>query len=336
MEYDFAMSFGEPTKLDSDFKKPQGIAVPPKKVEEPDDRGVYDYFADIIVGYFGDDEEEGKSILTESPSLSTPPESYLDETLEMLKSVEGEGGFDVMSFKPQGEALKKNEPTDQEIMDDEYIGINTSPPTVDEVQLPDGKVELEFPNVFTGSQVNFESLQVKAIEDGLTGEELAAFLAQTKHESIKFSTTIEQGSDKYFDKYEPSTELGKKLGNTQKGDGKKFKGRGYIQITGRSNYTQVGKALGLDLLNNPELLEIPENAAKASIWWWKNNVRPKVPNKDFSNNYAVSGLVNRGSANKKAYKLAERETYYKQFMGLVPTESPRPKIRPLGIMSREQ
>ena len=88
MEYDFAMSFGEPTKLDSDFKKPQGIAVPPKKVEEPDDRGVYDYFADIIVGYFGDDEEEGKSILTESPSLSTPSESYLDETLEMLKSVD--------------------------------------------------------------------------------------------------------------------------------------------------------------------------------------------------------------------------------------------------------
>jgi len=88
MEYDFAMSFGEPTKLDSDFKKPQGIAVPPKKVEEPDDRGVYDYFSDIIVGYFGDDEEEGKSILTESPSLSTPSESYLDDTLEMLKSVD--------------------------------------------------------------------------------------------------------------------------------------------------------------------------------------------------------------------------------------------------------
>ena len=148
MEYNYALSFGEPTKLDSDFKRPKGIAVPPKKVEKPEDTGMYNYFADIIVGYFGDDEEKGKSILTESPSISTPPESYLDDTLELLKSVGKEDSFDVMSFDPQREALKKNEPTEQEIMADEYIRINTSPPTADEVQPPNGKDPFN-PNSFT-------------------------------------------------------------------------------------------------------------------------------------------------------------------------------------------
>ena len=59
------------------------------------------------------------------------------------------------------------------------------------------------------------------------------------------------------------------LGNTQPGDGKKFKGRGYIQLTGRYNYTNYGKLLGLDLVNNPELALVPENAAKIFVAYFK-------------------------------------------------------------------
>jgi len=66
-----------------------------------------------------------------------------------------------------------------------------------------------------------------------------------------------------------STKIGKSLGNTEKGDGAKFKGRGLIQLTGRANYAAAGKDLGIDLENHPELAETPENAAKTAMWFWK-------------------------------------------------------------------
>lgn len=57
----------------------------------------------------------------------------------------------------------------------------------------------------------------------------------------------------------------KDLGNTVKGDGKKFMGRGFVQITGRRNYTDWGKRLGLDLLKEPQLAERPEIAVQILI-----------------------------------------------------------------------
>lgn len=62
-------------------------------------------------------------------------------------------------------------------------------------------------------------------------------------------------------RYEGRTDLG----NTVKGDGKKFMGRGFVQITGRRNYTDWGKRLGLDLLKEPQLAEQPAIAAKIIV-----------------------------------------------------------------------
>lgn len=66
-------------------------------------------------------------------------------------------------------------------------------------------------------------------------------------------------------------EWGKRnLGNSEKGDGHKFRGRGLTQLTGRSNYARAGKALGIDLVANPDLASDPEIAAKIATWFWQD------------------------------------------------------------------
>lgn len=62
----------------------------------------------------------------------------------------------------------------------------------------------------------------------------------------------------------------KDLGNIVKGDGSRYKGRGYIQLTGRANYTYYGKMLGLDLVNNPDIALMPVNAARILALYFKD------------------------------------------------------------------
>lgn len=74
----------------------------------------------------------------------------------------------------------------------------------------------------------------------------------------------------------------KNLGNTEPGDGWRFIGRGYIQITGRANYVEAAKALGLGgrLLGNPQLLESPELAAQSAGWFWRSRGLNAFADKD--------------------------------------------------------
>jgi predicted chitinase len=132
-----------------------------------------------------------------------------------------------------------------------------------------------------------------AMMSGLRGAELAQFMAQTRHESADFSRMKEIGGAKYFhQRYDPKTapQTAKILGNTQPGDGVKYHGRGFIQITGRDNYRRAGQALGLPLEQHPELAAKPDVAAKIAVWFWNTRVKPNVHN--FNDTAAVTKMIN--------------------------------------------
>jgi putative chitinase len=97
----------------------------------------------------------------------------------------------------------------------------------------------------------------------------AAFLAQVGHESGRLRYVREIGSQQYLDRYDTG-KLAARLGNTPDNDhdGARYCGRGLIQITGRENYLKCGEALGLDLIETPELLETPKYAALSAAWFW--------------------------------------------------------------------
>ena len=98
----------------------------------------------------------------------------------------------------------------------------------------------------------------QAMAAGLTKAQTAYVLATAQHESDQFRTMTEYASGAA---YEGRSDLG----NTQAGDGERYRGRGFVQLTGRANYAEQGRQLGIDLINRPELAEIPEIAAKILI-----------------------------------------------------------------------
>ena len=102
---------------------------------------------------------------------------------------------------------------------------------------------------------------------------LIHFLAQLAHESGNFKYMEEIASGAAY-------EGRKDLGNTQTGDGKRYKGRGPIQLTGRANYRKYGQSLGIDFENNPEIVAIPSVGLLVACKFWSDNDLNVVADRD--------------------------------------------------------
>lgn len=137
-----------------------------------------------------------------------------------------------------------------------------------------------------------------------TVNRVAGFLSQIGVESEEFLYVKELGNNAYLSKYDTGS-LAKRLGNTPEadGDGQKYRGRGLIQVTGHDNYRDCGKALGLDLLNNPELLEQPLYAVESAGWYWDS--RKINAACDADDIVRITKLVNGGTNG-----LDRRKAYY--------------------------
>lgn len=95
-------------------------------------------------------------------------------------------------------------------------------------------------------------------------DRFAHFLAQVCHESGGFKYMEEIASGQAY-------EGRKDLGNVLVGDGKLFKGRGPIQLTGRANYRAFGEALGVDLMNDPQIVAMPSIGLWVACEYWKRH-----------------------------------------------------------------
>lgn len=138
-----------------------------------------------------------------------------------------------------------------------------------------------------------------------TPERLAVFLTNVKHETGNLSDVDEfSGNVSYFDAYEPGTKTGRNLGNTMKGDGYRFRGRGLPQLTGRDNYTRFSTATGINAVKNPDLLLQPRYAVLSSCWFWADRrMNALADAEDFSE------ILRRWTGSATRYYAARRPTY---------------------------
>lgn len=122
-----------------------------------------------------------------------------------------------------------------------------------------------------------------------TPERKAAFLAQIAHESVELKYFEEIASGRNY-------EGRRDLGNTQPGDGVRYKGRGPIQLTGRGNYRAVGQALGIDLENHPDRADDLDVCWRVAGHFW---VSRKL--NDLADNYAFEKITQRVNGGMNGY-----------------------------------
>ena len=131
------------------------------------------------------------------------------------------------------------------------------------------------------------------------------FLAQAAHETDSFRTLEEYGGPAYFIRYEGRRDLG----NTQAGDGIRYRGRGIFQLTGRANYRRFGQLIGIDLEAEPERAKEPETSLRVAFAYWSERAVNAAA--DVDDVERVTRLINGGRNG-----LAERRRYLEKAKGI--------------------
>lgn len=139
-----------------------------------------------------------------------------------------------------------------------------------------------------------------------TPRRIAAFLSQLAHESgeLRWMNEI-WGPTEAQHRYEPPSKLAARLGNTQPGDGKRYRGRGPIQLTGRANYKIAGTALALPLEDNPDLVATPAIGIRVAGWFWNSKDLNALA--DQNNYLGITRRINGGTNG-----LADRVKYWER------------------------
>jgi predicted chitinase len=101
--------------------------------------------------------------------------------------------------------------------------------------------------------------------------------------------------DQPFDLYEKDGPIGKALGNNEPGDGARFRGRGYIGLTGRANYSRMAIRLGVDLVNNPDLAKNPDVASRVVCAYFTDRLARVTDALDRNDLAAIRRVVNGGA-----------------------------------------
>ena len=199
----------------------------------------------------------------------------------------------------------------------------------------DAEVMLEIAPRFSGQKAEAQAVITREVGELLaatlesfdisTRLRIAHFLAQTCHETAGFRTTEEFASGQ---EYEGSI----KLGNTKPGDGRRYKGRGLLQLTGRTNYRQFGAALGLDLESDPELAAEPGTSLRIACEYWRRHQINTLCDRDDligvteAINGGLNGLDDRRQLTTKA-KAAVARLEALQVGGTTPVDPARPVLR---------
>ncbi len=156
---------------------------------------------------------------------------------------------------------------------------------------------------------------------------VAHFMAQAAHEADGFKTLQEYASGSAY-------EGRKDLGNTHPGDGRRFKGRGIFQLTGRANYIAYGAKLGLDLVGRPETAAEPEVSVRVACEYWKAKGLNTLADKDDIDritkriNGGYNGLADRKrylAIAKRLFAVEDEPTQQPDDPGVAPEDEPRKK-----------
>jgi predicted chitinase len=176
-----------------------------------------------------------------------------------------------------------------------------------------------FGGKMTQGQVNgVETLL--AATNGLDIRERAYLLATAFHETaFTMQPIAEYGKHSYFDKYEPNTKIGIRLGNTRPGDGFLFRGRGYVQITGRANYLRASQKLGVDLVAMPDGALNPDLAARILVKGCTEGWFTGKKLSDYGDYVNMRRVVN---GTDRAEQIAEYARQFEKALRFIPPKTP--------------